>query len=208
LDKQRDLIVAIKVVRKVEKYTESAKIEAAILEDVNEKDENHESLCVRMYKWFEYKGHVCMVFERLGCSLYEYLKSHDYKPFPLSSIRAYAWQLLTALDFIHGIKLIHTDLKPENILLVDDEEERSNSALSSPSSSVVSLSSPFASPARRRYRGRGGGRDDSVARERTLSLSFSQTTLDNIDGPHRETLRPPACNAVKCEFFFSLTSFW
>lgn len=92
-DKQRNILVAIKVVRKVDKYTESAKIEAAILQDVNDKDKNNESLCVRMYKWFEYKGHVCMVFERLGCSLYDYLKNHDYKPFPLHCIRAYAWQL-------------------------------------------------------------------------------------------------------------------
>lgn len=51
LDKQRDMVVAIKVVRKVDKYTESAKIEANILQDVNDKDERNESLCVRMYKW-------------------------------------------------------------------------------------------------------------------------------------------------------------
>lgn len=51
LDKQRDMVVAIKVVRKVDKYTESAKIEANILQDVNDKDEHNESLCVRMYKW-------------------------------------------------------------------------------------------------------------------------------------------------------------
>ncbi|TYZ61315.1 hypothetical protein PybrP1_010539 [[Pythium] brassicae (nom. inval.)] len=60
LDKQRNIIVAIKVVRQVDKYSESAKIEAAILQDVNDKDEKNESLCVRMYKWFEYKDHVCM----------------------------------------------------------------------------------------------------------------------------------------------------
>jgi serine/threonine protein kinase len=185
LDKQRDEVVAIKVVRKVEKYTDSAKIEAAILEDVNQKDAHNTSLCVRMYKWFEYRGHVCLVFERLGCSLYEYLKNHDYKPFPIRSIRAYAWQLLTSLRYIHSIRLIHTDLKPENILLVDDEEERASSNSSSPSSSVASVS-PYGSPRRKRQR------------ERTLSLSFSQSSLETGDG-HRETLRPPACNAVKCK---------
>ncbi|KAL4114109.1 hypothetical protein PRIC2_014789 [Phytophthora ramorum] len=79
LDKQRNIVVAIKVVRKVDKYTESAKIEAAILQDVNDKDKNNESLCVRMFKWFEYKGHVCMVFERLGCSLIRLIHT-DLKP--------------------------------------------------------------------------------------------------------------------------------
>ncbi|CAK4076178.1 unnamed protein product [Aphanomyces euteiches] len=116
-------IVALKVVRKVEKYSDSAKIEASILRNVNEKDENDKSLCVRMLRWFEFRGHVILVFERLGCSLYDYLKKHEYKPFPIESIRAYAWQLLTSLKYLHSINLIHTDLKPENILLIDDEED-------------------------------------------------------------------------------------
>ncbi|CAK4713687.1 unnamed protein product [Aphanomyces euteiches] len=45
-------IVALKVVRKVEKYSDSAKIEASILRNVNEKDENDTSLCVRMLRWY------------------------------------------------------------------------------------------------------------------------------------------------------------
>ncbi|KAF1787986.1 Protein kinase-like domain [Phytophthora cactorum] len=182
LDKQRNIVVAIKVVRQVEKYTESAKIEAAILQDVNDKDKNNESLCVRMFKWFEYKGHVCMVFERLGCSLYDYLKSHDYKPFPLHCIRAYAWQLLTSLEFIHSIRLIHTDLKPENILLVDDEEERLSCDSSSPSS-TSSFGSPDGSSGREQW---SNGRQWKK-RERAMS--------DADAG--RLSLRPPANNAVK-----------
>nr|CCA22090.1 serine/threonine protein kinase putative [Albugo laibachii Nc14] len=177
LDKQRDRAVAIKVVRRVEKYTESAKIEARILQDLNEMDYFHESLCVRMYKWFEYKGHVCMVFERLGCSLYDYLKNHDYKPFPLESIRAYAWQLLVALDYIHNIKLIHTDLKPENILLVDGTESKVTSASRSPlgSDSVDQCD-----------RGRRGSRHRS-----------KDSVYAKSDAGGRRTLTPPACNAVK-----------
>ncbi|RHY30157.1 hypothetical protein DYB32_004560 [Aphanomyces invadans] len=50
-DSKKD-IVALKVVRKVEKYSESAKIEANILKHVNEKDENGDSLCVRMHRWY------------------------------------------------------------------------------------------------------------------------------------------------------------
>ncbi|CAI5702232.1 unnamed protein product [Peronospora effusa] len=182
LDKQRNIVVAIKVVRKVDKYTESAKIEAAILQDVNDKDKNNESLCVRMFKWFEYKGHVCMVFERLGCSLYDYLKNHDYKPFPMHCIRAYAWQLLTSLEFIHSIRLIHTDLKPENILLVDDEEERLSCDSSSPSS-TSSFGSPGGSSGREQW---SNGRQWKK-RERAIS---------DVD-TGRLSLRPPANNAVK-----------
>ncbi|CAH0473541.1 unnamed protein product [Peronospora belbahrii] len=174
LDKQRNIVVAIKVVRKVDKYTESAKIEAAILQEVNDKDKNNESLCVRMFKWFEYKGHVCMVFERLGCSLYDYLKNHDYKPFPLHCIRAYAWQLLTSLEFIHSIRLIHTDLKPENILLVDDEEERLSCDSSSPSS-TSSFGSPGGSSGREHW---SNGRQWKK-RERTVSDDESKSSIIN-----------------------------
>ncbi|OWZ14831.1 CMGC/CLK protein kinase [Phytophthora megakarya] len=182
LDKQRNFVVAIKVVRKVDKYTESAKIEAAILEDVNDKDKNNESLCVRMFKWFEHKGHVCMVFERLGCSLYDYLKNHDYKPFPLHCIRAYAWQLLTSLEFIHSIRLIHTDLKPENILLVDDEEERRSSDCSSPSS-TSSYGSPDGSTGREQW---SNGRQ----------WKKRKGAMSDVDSG-RLSLHPPANNAVK-----------
>ncbi|KAI9907089.1 hypothetical protein PsorP6_016157 [Peronosclerospora sorghi] len=182
LDKQRNIVVAIKVVRRVDKYTESAKIEAAILQDVNDKDTKNASLCVRMFKWFEYKGHVCMVFERLGCSLYDYLKNHDYKPFPLHCIRAYAWQLLTSLEFIHSIRLIHTDLKPENILLVDDEEERLSCSSSSPSST-----SSFGS-----YHGSSGRDQWGMGRQ------WKKSTRGLSDGDTgRLSLRPPANNAVK-----------
>ncbi|EQC33276.1 CMGC/CLK protein kinase [Saprolegnia diclina VS20] len=120
---RNDEIVALKVVRKVERYSDSAKIEAAILKDVNERDTKNASLCVKMHRWFEFRGHVVLVFETLGGSLYDYLKKHEYKPFPVASVRAYAWQLLTSLSYLESISLIHTDLKPENILLCDDTED-------------------------------------------------------------------------------------
>lgn len=31
-------------------------------------------------------GHVCMVFERLGPSLYDFLRRNGYKPFPLAMV--------------------------------------------------------------------------------------------------------------------------
>jgi len=67
-------------------------------------------------------GHFSLVFECLGRSLYDFLKRHDYRPFPLYCVRDFATQLLDALDFLHGFSLIHTDLKPENVLLITNEE--------------------------------------------------------------------------------------
>ena len=44
--------------------------------------------CVRLLEWFDYRGHVCMVFERLGLSLYDFMRKNAYKPFPLAMVRA------------------------------------------------------------------------------------------------------------------------
>ena len=49
--------------------------------------------------------------------MYDFLKDNDYKPFIPSHISIFCTQLLTAVAFLHDIKLVHTDIKPENILL-------------------------------------------------------------------------------------------
>ncbi|KAH8072695.1 protein serine/threonine/tyrosine kinase [Aureococcus anophagefferens] len=87
--------VALKVVRRIERYTESAAVEAEILRD----------------------GHFCLVFEKAGTSLYDFLKGHDYAPFGPRTVRSVSRQLLEALRFLHGLRLVHTDLKLENVLL-------------------------------------------------------------------------------------------
>jgi len=107
----------MKVVRKIPKYTEAARIEGDVLNAIAHRDPDGRSLCVRMFDRFEYFGHYCMVFEALGVSLYDYLKANRYQPLPLFCVQAFADQLVTALAFLHGMRLIHTDLKPENILL-------------------------------------------------------------------------------------------
>lgn len=115
--------VAIKIVRSVKRYHESALIEAEILKDVNSRGDRGQSLCAVMLRRFDLpQGHCCLVFECLGRSLYDFMKTHGFKPFPLFCVRDFARQLLDALDFIHSFGLIHTDLKPENILLKSNKE--------------------------------------------------------------------------------------
>eukprot|EP00934_Nitzschia_sp_Nitz4_P008751 Nitzschia sp. Nitz4//scaffold112_size70979//37025//38968//NITZ4_005903-RA/size70979-augustus-gene-0.84-mRNA-1//1//CDS//3329533268//8741//frame0 len=115
-------VVAIKVVRNVKRYHESAVIEADILEDVNRRGGRGISHCAIMYDAFSFKGHYCMVFEKLGPSLYDFLKRHKYRPFPSVCVRDFSKQLLETLEFLHSFRLIHTDLKPENILLLNSRE--------------------------------------------------------------------------------------
>ena len=63
----------------------------------------------------------CQVFERLGPSLYDFLRKNSYKPFAVDMARDFLRQLLEAVAFMHDLRLIHTDLKPENILLTSSE---------------------------------------------------------------------------------------
>jgi serine/threonine protein kinase len=114
--------VAIKVVRNVKRYFESALIEAEIVEDVNRRGGRGVSHCALLHDAFSFAGHYCMVFESLGPSLYDFLKRQKYQPFPLVCVRDFAKQLLETLEFLHSFRLIHTDLKPENVLLLNSRE--------------------------------------------------------------------------------------
>jgi serine/threonine protein kinase len=115
-------VVAIKVVRNVKRYFESALIEAEIVEDVNRRGGRGVSHCALLHDSFSFAGHYCMVFESLGPSLYDFLKRQKYQPFPLVCVRDFAKQLLETLEFLHSFRLIHTDLKPENVLLLNSRE--------------------------------------------------------------------------------------
>lgn len=117
--------VAIKIVRNVRRYYESALIEGDICERVNrEQSRQNKEFCARMIDRFSLPrtGHYCLVFECLGMSLYDFLKRHSYRPFPMYCVQDFARQMLEAVDFLHGFHLIHTDLKPENVLLSRNEE--------------------------------------------------------------------------------------
>lgn len=119
--------VAIKVIRKIEKYVESAEIESRILGTIYEQQKSKDKsthLCVKLYSHFKLDGHYFMVFETLGKSLFDIIKENDYTGFDLSITKHITNQLLQAMDFLRSIKLIHTDLKLENILLVNDTVER------------------------------------------------------------------------------------
>lgn len=106
-----------------------------------------------MVHWFNYHGHICIGFEMLGLSVFDFLvskliffifdkicmlcdlnyicfkiqidlqKDNNYQPYSMEHVRHVAYQLCYAVKFLHDNQLTHTDLKPENILLVDSEYE-------------------------------------------------------------------------------------
>ncbi|XP_021994595.1 serine/threonine-protein kinase AFC1 isoform X2 [Helianthus annuus] len=120
LDNEKKEPVAIKVVRSINKYREAAMIEIDVLQKLARHDVGG-SRCVQIRNWFDYRNHICIVFEKLGPSLYDFLRKNHYRSFPIDLVREFGRQLLESLAFMHDLRLIHTDLKPENILLVSSE---------------------------------------------------------------------------------------
>ncbi|KAL2346887.1 hypothetical protein Fmac_000887 [Flemingia macrophylla] len=147
-DRQTREYVAIKVVRSIRKYRDAAMLEVDVLQNLS-KNDTGSSRCVQIRNWFDYRNHICIVFEKLGPSLFDFLKRNKYCPFPVDLVREFGRQLLESVaclwiiyglqDLVyrgcvcllvscslsypdmHELRLIHTDLKPENILLVSSE---------------------------------------------------------------------------------------
>ncbi|XP_043261060.1 dual specificity protein kinase CLK2 isoform X2 [Colletes gigas] len=123
-DLQMDHVMALKIIKNVEKYREAAKLEINALEKIATKDPEGQHLCVKMLDWFNYHGHMCIAFEMLGLSVFDFLRDNHYQPYPLEHVRHIGYQLCYAVKFLHDNKLTHTDLKPENILFVDSDYEK------------------------------------------------------------------------------------
>uniref|UniRef100_UPI0037E94F4E dual specificity protein kinase CLK2-like n=1 Tax=Semicossyphus pulcher TaxID=241346 RepID=UPI0037E94F4E len=111
--------VALKIIKNLEKYREAAKLEVNVLEKITERDPDNKHNCVQMLDWFNYYGHVCISFELLSLSTFDFLKANNFLPYPVNQIRHMAHQICHAVSFLHDNKLTHTDLKPENILFVN-----------------------------------------------------------------------------------------
>ncbi|XP_058799513.1 serine/threonine-protein kinase PRP4 homolog [Phymastichus coffea] len=120
-DVHMDHVMALKIIKNVEKYREAARLEINVLEKISVKDPEGNNLCVKMLDWFNYHGHMCIAFEMLGLSVFDFLRDNNFQPYPLDHVRHMGYQLCYSVKFLHDNKLTHTDLKPENILFVDSD---------------------------------------------------------------------------------------
>ncbi|TMS14300.1 Dual specificity protein kinase CLK4 [Larimichthys crocea] len=116
IDRDKGEHVAVKIVKNIDCFREIARSEIAVLQEINSLDDDNRFACVRMMDWFDHEGHICIVFELLGLSIYEFLRQNNFLPFSVEQIRHMAFQIFRAVCFLHRNKLTHTDLKPENIL--------------------------------------------------------------------------------------------
>ncbi|QIW96158.1 hypothetical protein AMS68_001676 [Peltaster fructicola] len=117
-DRKAQKEVAVKIIRAVPKYRDASRIELRVLQTLRTADDSNRNRCIQLIDCFDWRGHICIVTPLLGLSVFDFLKTGGFVPFPGSHIQAFAWQLLGSIAFLHDLDLIHTDLKPENILLL------------------------------------------------------------------------------------------
>lgn len=96
-DRRRGECVAIKIIRSVQKYRDASKIELRVLATLKANDEQNRNRCIHLRDCFDYRGHICIVMDLLGQSVFDFLKSNSFVPFPNSQIQNFARQLLTSV---------------------------------------------------------------------------------------------------------------
>lgn len=111
-------IVAVKVIKNQPAYFNQAWVEINILRILHRQNHpDHPRHIVKFYSHFVFRGHLCLVFERLSINLYELLKQNSYTGIGVDLLRNFLTQILDALLVLVRAEVIHCDLKPENILV-------------------------------------------------------------------------------------------
>lgn len=94
--------------------------ELEFLKKLNDADPEDRYHCLRLFRSFYHKQHLCMVMEPLSMNLREVLKKFGKNVgLHIKAVRSYTQQLLLALKLLKKCGLLHADIKPDNILVND-----------------------------------------------------------------------------------------
>lgn len=84
------------------------------LKKLNDTDPDDRYHCMRMYRHFYHKQHLCMVMEPLSMNLREVLKKYGKNVgLHIKAVRSYTQQLLLALKLLKKCGILHADIKPD-----------------------------------------------------------------------------------------------
>lgn len=111
-------LVAVKIIRQNDTMRKAGMKEIGILEQLKEADPEDKKHMIKFVRYFDHKGHLCMVFENLSMNLREVLKKFGRDVgLNLRAIRAYAHQIFLGLSLMRKCNILHADLKPDNLLV-------------------------------------------------------------------------------------------
>ncbi|KAI9714088.1 MAG: hypothetical protein M1812_006535 [Candelaria pacifica] len=117
-DSKTRKLVAIKLIRNNETMKKAGMKEIDILQTLMQADQEDKKHMIRLERYFEHKGHLCMVFENLSINLREVLKKFGRDVgINLRAVRAYAQQMFLGLSLLRKCNILHADLKPDNVLV-------------------------------------------------------------------------------------------
>ncbi|KAJ1653535.1 U4/U6 small nuclear ribonucleoprotein prp4 [Dispira simplex] len=110
--------VAIKIIRNNPTMYKAGLKEVGILTQLHAMDPHDQRHCVRLVRHFEYRNHLCLVFESLHMNLREVLKKYGRDVgLNLRAVRTYTHQIFQALSLLRKCRILHADIKPDNILV-------------------------------------------------------------------------------------------
>ncbi|CAK8698520.1 unnamed protein product [Clavelina lepadiformis] len=114
--------VAIKIIRRNDLMHKTGLKELEYLKKLNDVDRDDRYHCLRLYRQFNHKSHLCLVFESLSMNLRELLKKYGASiGLHIKAVQSYTQQLFLSLKLLKKCNLLHADIKPDNILVSENK---------------------------------------------------------------------------------------
>lgn len=97
MDRRRNVRCAVKIIRSIQKYRDASRIELRVLTTLASNDRSNRNRCIHLRDCFDYRNHICIVTDLYGQSVFDFLKSNQFVPFPSTHIQKFAKQLFTSV---------------------------------------------------------------------------------------------------------------
>uniref|UniRef100_A0AAZ1XB31 Protein kinase domain-containing protein n=1 Tax=Oreochromis aureus TaxID=47969 RepID=A0AAZ1XB31_OREAU len=120
-DTKNNQTVAIKVNKSDPEILQQAKLEIFILEQLRRLDPDRCNI-VEWNGYFLDGERICLNFELLDQSLWDYIRDRNNQGLPIRELRPILHQIANALFHLGSVGIVHADLKPGNIMVVNRHE--------------------------------------------------------------------------------------